>query len=247
MVLREAASPRNYASLWRMARRAPQFGETARRYFLGGGAYPWRCPVRTPLGIIAPELHSHHDVWTVNEVFFREDYRVDGRIRTAVDVGSNIGISGLYFLTRNSDARCFLFEPDARNVERLVRNIAPYADRAVIEQVAVLPEAQSRRIAFAADPTGRYGHVVEAGGTTEVDAVGIDNVLERVLAVVDTIDVLKVDTEGLEAATIASIRADLLDRIELIYYESREPADRPPANFDQWFASETVRLRRRVG
>src|SRR5919202_1586699 len=54
MVLREVTAPRNYVALWRMARFAPELRETARRYFLGGGTYPWDCPVRTPLGVVRP-------------------------------------------------------------------------------------------------------------------------------------------------------------------------------------------------
>ncbi len=45
------------------------------------------------------------------------------RARVVVDIGSNIGISALYFLTRNPACRCWLYEPVPRNVERLRANL----------------------------------------------------------------------------------------------------------------------------
>jgi hypothetical protein len=86
----------------------------ARRYLTARGEYPYVCRVRTPSGTIAPTLYSSHDILTVNEIFCRGDYRYGPDLRVAVDVGANIGISALYFLTRNSGARVYAFEPDPR-------------------------------------------------------------------------------------------------------------------------------------
>ncbi len=40
-------------------------------------------------------------------------------ISVVVDFGSNIGISALYFLTRNQDIKVYLFEPVPQNILRL--------------------------------------------------------------------------------------------------------------------------------
>ena len=74
-------------------------------------------------------------MWTVNEVFCRQDYGADASIRAVVDVGSNIGISALYFLTRSPDCRAWLYEPVPRNVERLRGNLAGYEDRYALREV----------------------------------------------------------------------------------------------------------------
>src|SRR6266516_129528 len=123
-----------------MARICPDFRDVARRYLLGGGTYPYRCRLRTPLGRAEPTLYSHHDVWTVVEIFCREDYRASPSTEVVVDIGSNIGISALYFLTRNQACRCHLYEPDPRNCARLKENLAPFADRWQLQEVAVGPE-----------------------------------------------------------------------------------------------------------
>ena len=69
---------------WRACTQSParRCGATS----LGRGDYPYRCPVRTPAGIVAPTLHSSHDMFTVNEVFCREDYAAGPALRTVVDM-----------------------------------------------------------------------------------------------------------------------------------------------------------------
>lgn len=228
-----------------MALICPDFAETARRFFLGGDGYPWRCPVRTPIGVVRPELYSNHDVWTVSEVFCREDYRVGRDVRVAVDVGSNIGISALYFLSRNDLARCYLYEPDPRNVVRLRGNLAPFEERWQLEEAAVAPTGGD--VEFAREPIGRYGRIGSGEDTITVRALAIDDLLARVLSEEDGIDILKLDIEGLERETVAAIRPELLERIRIICFESEEPAHLHALRFDHSFANETVRLERRSG
>ena len=241
MIAREAFAPRNYAALWKMRQRYPDFTESLDRYFLGRGDYPYACRVRTPCGVVAPTLYSHHDMFTVNEVFCREDYAVGPDLRVAVDVGSNIGISALYFLTRNEFSRCWLFEPDPRNLERLHRNLAGFAARFVLHEAAVADRAGT--VAFGIEHSGRYGGIgLERPETIRVRCLDVNNVLEDVLAAEGRIDVLKIDTEGAELATVRAIRPELLAEIGVIYFEAetRPALDLP--QFDGAFANKTCRL-----
>jgi FkbM family methyltransferase len=220
-------------------------GQALRRYLAGRGDYPYRCPVRTPAGTVAPMLHSSHDMFTVNEVFCREDYAAGHDLRTVVDIGSNIGISALYFLTRGPDVRCHLFEPVPRNVERLRSNLLAYKDRYTLEQAAVADRAGT--VAFGVEPTGRYGGIgVVTEEAIEVRCLDINEVLERVLDGEPRIDVLKLDTEGAEASTVRAIRPDLLARVRRIYLETTDPAAAHPAGFDARFASDTLALTNRT-
>ena len=245
MVLREAIAPRNYIALVRMPRVFPRPLDFARRYFLGGGEYPAEVEIRTPIGPVAVTIYSHHDAWTVNEVFARADYRVEEDIRVVVDIGSNIGISGLYFLTRNREASVFLYEPVPRNVERLRANLRELEGRWTLDERAVGPTPG--RASFGVEETGRYGGIgVETGDSLEIEVAGINDVLRAVLREHESIDVLKIDTEGLESETVAAIDSKLLDRIETIYFESEAPVRLHADRFDTSFANETVRLGRRA-
>lgn len=244
-VLKEITAPRNYVALVRMARVCENPLDVGRRYLLGGGGYPFDCGVRTPLGLVRPTLYSHHDVWTLSEVFCREDYHAGADTQVVVDVGSNIGVSALYFLTRNPACRCYLFEPDPRNVARLRQNLSDFADRCFVEEVAVGP--RSGIVSFGREPTGRYGSVgAETDDVIDVGCVGIEEALESILEREGWVDILKIDTEGLEKATVAALPPDVLDRVRTIYFESAEAARLHEDRYDITFANQTVTMRRRA-
>ena len=179
--------------------------------------------MRTPRGVVAPTVYSHHDVWTVVEIFCREDYRADTSIRVVVDVGSNIGISALYFLTRNDASRCYLYEPDPRNVERLERNLDVLRSRWRLEPVAVGPTGGM--VDFAREETGRYGGVGASGDRRHpTSRAGRSTTSSpRSSSGRSAIDVLKVDTEGLEPATVAGDPAGAPGADRTIYFESPTP------------------------
>lgn len=243
-VAREAVRPSNWVALARMPRRYRHPVQGARRYFTPGGTYPYRCEVRTPLGIVAPELHSQHDMITVNEVFCREDYRVGPEAQVVVDIGSNIGISALYFLTRSETSRLWLYEPVPRNVERLRENLSGFEGRWRLDQCAVADRAGEE--VFSVEPTGRYGGL--GAGHAEsirVRVREIDEVLREVLNAESRIDVLKLDTEGLEARTLAAATPDLLARVGVIFAEDVAGEIDPPLGFEASRRASVLRLAQR--
>jgi FkbM family methyltransferase len=244
LVARSIFEPQQYAALGRMIRRYPAFPQVARRYFLGGGSYPYACQVRTPVGIVSPVTYSHHDVFTVHEIFAREDYRAGAELGVAVDIGSNIGISATYFLTRNRSSRCYLYEPVPRNVERLRANLSGYEDRYELQEVAVGP--LSAMVEFTLEPTGRYGGIgVSGDDQIRVRCRAISEVLDEVLERESTIDLLKVDIEGAELDTVRAIPARQLKRIGTVCFECTTPYNADPESFAMQFACETCRLDRR--
>jgi FkbM family methyltransferase len=241
-IARNAVQPRNFAAAANMVRRYPRPLDAARRYFLGRGDYPAWFAVRTPSGTMRPMLWSYHDMITLTEMFCREDYAVSGEPPLVVDIGSNIGLSALYFLTRGPGVRCRLYEPVPRNVERLRANLAPFAGRFDVEQVAVADF--DGEATFGVEDTGRYGGLsVTTAQMTTVRCRNINSVLEDALAEADTISVLKLDVEGEEAKLVGAIRPDLLARIELIYAEVFEIDMPVPDGFAATESCDTMRLR----
>jgi FkbM family methyltransferase len=239
----EIAEPRNWQAVWRMARRTSRPIENIRRYLLAGGDYPYSPQVRTPLGTVAVTLHGPDDMWTFNEVFMREDYACPADARTVVDFGSNIGVSALYFLTRNPRLRCWLFEPVPANVERLRANLSGYEDRYTLHATAV--GLQTGTVTFGVEPTGRYGGVgVPTGATIEVPCVDANEAIARVLQQVERIDILKVDIEGLEVDVIGALAPEHLRRITTIYFEFKGDVRLHPQLFSSSYRNETYRLRR---
>jgi FkbM family methyltransferase len=241
LVIESALTPAHYVALARMVKLYPDFPAVAKRYFAGGGHYPWPCRIRTPTGEVAPTTYTHHDIFTVHEIFGREDYRAGPDLGVVVDIGSNIGISALYMLTRNRSSRCFLFEPVPRNAERLCANLTGYESRYELTEAAVAPTGGTVR--FTVEETGRYGGIGVAGTEQiDVECLAVADVLGGVLEREATIDLLKIDTEGAERSTIAAIGSDLLARIRTICFETREPFNPDPERFAMSFACETCRL-----
>lgn len=242
LILSEVVQPSNYVAVARMARRYPNFRENLGRYFLARGEYPYDCQVRTPRGVMTVPLDSQHDMLTVNEIFCREDYEVGPEVRTVVDIGSNIGVSALYFLTRNDSARVWLYEPNPRNVERLRRNLAGHEQRYVLEEKAVADFRGSAE--FGVEESGRYGGIgQETGQTISVECIHINDVLDRVLGETDRLDVLKLDTEGYELQSVRAIERRHLERIRLIYFEvEKNPGALHADLFDSRFRNQTCRL-----
>lgn len=232
---------KQYAALARMVGRYPAFPRVAKRYLVGGGRYPYACRVRTPIGMVTATAYSHHDIFTIQEVFGREDYRADSTIGTVVDIGSNVGLSVLYFLTRNSTSRCYAYEPVPRNISRLRSNLAQYEARYELHEVAVA--ASGGLVDFTVEPTGRYGGIGVTGSDhVRVTCRSVADVLATVLEQEERIDILKIDTEGAELATVRAIPRHQLARIRTVYYETRTPFNPDPGRFEMQFACETCRL-----
>ncbi len=242
-VARAILSPRHYvafANSFRVYRRPV---ENLRRYVLGGGEYPYTCGLRTPIGTVPVTAHHPDDMRTVNEVFCRHDYAASADVRVVLDLGSNIGVSGLYFLTRNAVARCYLFEPDPRNLAKLRTNLAGYEERYVLSECAV--SDADGYVDFGIEPTGRYGTIgTYHSETIRVLGRDINGVLEDVLEREARIDILKLDVEGTETRILRAIRAELLDRIALIYAEVPRGALELPG-FSQSRRGSVVRFARR--
>ena len=228
LVLRSIFEREHYAALLRMRRLYPDPVDFARRYFLGAGGYPYVQPVATPEGEVRPTLRTHHDVFTMHEIFAREDYRAGADLGAVVDLGSNIGLSALYFLTRNRTSRVWCYEPVPANVAALRANLAGFEARYTVEEAAVADRAGT--LDFGVEPSGRYGGLgADLETTIRVETREINDVLADVLAQAASIDLLKLDTEGAEVATVAAIAPEHLRRIRTIVLETDERVNPDPS------------------
>lgn len=249
-VLRAPLNPDHYRAALGMTRNYPKPAANAVRYLFGSGTYPYRCRVRTPLGEVAPTLYSPHDMLTMNEVFCREDYRPPSPAPVAVDIGANIGLSALYFLTRAPAVRAYLFEPDPRNLARLRTNLAGYERRYVARELAIA--STNGEAALGIEPSGRYGTLGEGhpefppADRIVVRTRAINEALEEILEREQLIDILKIDTEGTEVELVSSIDERLLDRIGSIFFESSSPQPLHASRYELRFSSLTNRLTKRA-
>jgi FkbM family methyltransferase len=181
-------------------------------------SYPAQVALRTPIGPLELTVHSQHDTQTINEIFFRDDYPAGAEDKVVVDFGSNIGISGAWFLTRAADVRVYLHEPLPQNIERLKRNLARFRDRFTLTEAAVGLEAGTVR--FGWEDSGRYGGIErDTGRFIEVPCVDSNAALTAVLEKHGHIDILKVDTETLEQQIVQRIPPQMAASIRRMIVE----------------------------
>ncbi|MEI6379036.1 MAG: FkbM family methyltransferase [Candidatus Falkowbacteria bacterium] len=209
---------RHYVSLLNIFKYCKQPVSFFRRYFLGKGDYPCQVVIKTPIGPISPTIYFYDDSLTINEIFFRLDYEVGNRIKVFVDVGANIGISALYFLTRNSFSKGYLYEPVPSNLYKLSDNLKAFIDRVHVEPAAVYIDNETRQ--FGIEDTGRLGGINRTyEQKIEVKCISVNDMLENILQKEGFIDVLKVDIEGDEVIVVQAIDHKYLDRIGLICFD----------------------------
>lgn len=217
-LLRALFDRRHYIAFLNMLIVYPDFFDCFPRYFIGAGKYPYKIKIRTPTGMISPEIFSYFDLLTVNEIFCRKDYKAGNNAKIIVDIGSNVGISALYFLTRNHFSKCYLFEPVPANIKKLKDNLRDFENRYFLKEAAVSNESGMKK--FGVEETGRYGGLSrETGKYIQVECVDINSVIERVLSQVVEVDVLKIDIEGDEIKVVQSINEKYLKKIKMIIFE----------------------------
>lgn len=189
------------------------------RYILRGGNYPAIIAVRTPAERrMAIQIYSGEDVQTINEIFCRGDYKVDGSEEVVVDFGSNIGISALYWLHHAPRAFVYLYEPLPMNIERLRKQLAGHEGRFELNEVAV--GLLNGEVAFGHEPSGRYGGIGRANmPTITVPCVDSNFELARILDRHGAIDVLKIDIETMEKVVTERIPAEAAARIRTLFVE----------------------------
>ncbi|MCR9255639.1 MAG: FkbM family methyltransferase [Alphaproteobacteria bacterium] len=207
------------------------------RYVFGGGDYPTTYHVRTPIGRIPATVYSFDDVRTLVECFGKIDYPARADARLIVDVGSNIGLSALFFLSRNDHVHVHLFEPLPANIERLEENLRDFKDRYTLHPVAAGVEHGSAD--FGWEPTGRYGGLglTDLSGTIRVEVVDLDKRLGEIIRDGGDIDVLKLDVEGMERTLLDALTPDLLAHIRAVHAETFGDApDLPGFSRRQWGA-----------
>ena len=146
-------------------------------------------------------------------------------VRTIVDMGSNIGAAAVYFAMMYPSARLFAFEPAPRSYALLTANTADLPrvkafgfglfdrDRQA-ELYCGLDDAAQNSICQSYEQTQR----------SETICLREAAVVLRELAI-ETIDILKLDTEGCEVPILHSI-ASWIPSITLIYVESHSEVDR---------------------
>lgn len=207
------------------------------------GSYPCAKSVKTPIGRQSIELFSIADFSTLNLVFCRQDYFSTPRLKTVVDVGSNIGISSLYWLTRDADCFVYCYEPSPISMARLLSNLQGFEGRYDAKPMAVSDFSGTAQLGIEASGVYSSLDLVSANSVT-CECRHINDVLEEALSQRGHIDVLKVDSEGHELRTIQAIDPSFWQYISCVNTDARGCGEFIPQDFQRSIVSSAERFYR---
>jgi FkbM family methyltransferase len=175
---------------------------------LSSGTYPKSLRFNTPTGTHQTRLYSPDDFSTFNLIFCRKDYLHKNKHKVILDIGSNIGISAIYWLTRNNKTIVYCYEPSSDNYQKLKKNLIQFEGRFFLYKKAV--SSTSFVTYLNLDKSGVYNTInnnqkVNFLKKEKCDVLSINNCIEDIIKKHGKIDMIKIDNEGEELKTVASI------------------------------------------
>lgn len=212
------------------------------------GSYPWTLRLRAPTGDVQARVYSGADLSTANLVFCREDYHMPSGARVVVDIGSNIGLSSLYWLTRSTEVHVYCYEPAPTSYQRLLENLRPYGGRFTPYNVAVSDFRGTARLWV--DPTGvksSLDHSERVAEPVDVGVSHVNDILEAVVSQRGRIDMLKLDNEGHEFRTLTAIAPEFWERITCVNVGCHDNRAAVPPAFHETRVGSAERFIRHQG
>ena len=143
-------------------------------------------------------------------------------VRTIVDVGANCGAASVYFAQRHPTATVHAIEPGGRQRAILERNVARFPN-VTVHPIGLHDTDQEAPLYFGDNDSGMSSVIKSDWNTDDHEIVTLRNAsawaAEQGLT---SIDILKVDVEGLEVEVFTSLK-EFLQTAKVVYleYDSR--------------------------
>lgn len=149
------------------------------------------------------------DLLVLEQVFLDGEYRVEPiepeSIGYIVDLGSNIGVTAMFWAQRYPEALMVLVEPDPDNFKLLQRNTEAFKHRCILINAAV-SDRQGVTSFFRSDR--EYGHSIlktdDCVSEIQVQTLTVSDVLRA--SGFPRVDLFKMDIEGGEQIVMPTIR-----------------------------------------
>jgi len=175
------------------------------------------------LGLEVSFFDAYWLVEMFEEIFLRDQYRfAPSRPRPLIlDVGSNVGLSILYFKREYPDARVVGFEPDPRTFAVLERNVRQNGLSDVTLVEAAVSDGRESLVLHADVPGSPQASTTSMRAATGARSTTVRaDRLSRHVA--DEVDLLKLDVEGAEGTVLAELadagRLPLVREIVMEYH-----------------------------
>ncbi len=166
------------------------------------------------------------DVFIFHEIFTFEAYelppelRAEGRIRTVVDLGANIGMASLYFHDLLQPTRLVAVEPLASNGALLARNLEGLGEGMTAVQAAIGAAPGWASIEDPTAPTWGGRFLPSETASNRVRLATVAEILDE--QGLDRVHLMKMDIEGAEEVVFES-DASWMSRVEVLLLELHGP------------------------
>ena len=184
--------------------------------------------VKTPTGLVNIKLHNQEAIKTFFSIFIREDYFFENTNSNFIDIGSNIGLSSIYFLTRNKHNKVYCVEPDKFNQRLLYENLKKFEGRYIVNR-SMLDIKDSNCTDFYLSKDGKHSRKKKIGADyfkekTIVEAQTLDKIFHLAESFFnsDPNIILKIDVEGLEKDVITNFKFSRYPKIKYLFHEYLE-------------------------
>lgn len=161
------------------------------------------------------------DFCVFRQVMVFEQYRINKlpkeEVQVIVDLGSNIGLSVLYFKAQYPRATVIAVEPDKENYELMVKNVGR------LPGVHCLNNAiwnSSKLLGVYDNGGGEYSYLVKEESQSEkaaIRSITINDIMDRFN--LSKIDLLKIDIEGSEKELFSGNYQSWLHKVDCIVIE----------------------------
>jgi FkbM family methyltransferase len=179
--------------------------------------------LKTPTGVITVEVWCQEDRYTIHEIFAYQIYKVPSCPLKVVDLGANIGVASLYFLSRDRGVRVVAFEPIEETANKLKSNLSQIdKSRWNIEETAVVDGSVRT---FQIESTGRYSGIDTVGVERSLKTISLPVALDLARKHLGLVQIVKIDVEGSERFYQSSdFKGTSLDSIQTIFCEGELPS-----------------------
>ena len=198
------------------------------------GKYPKLLHFNSPTGTSKVKIYSAYDFSTFNLIFCRGDYLFHENYKIVLDIGSNIGLSAIYWLTRSNETIVYCYEPSSENFKKLKNNLKQFKSRSFVYKNAISSKNFSAYLNL--EKSGIYNSLTYQKGLNfkkkeKCKVLSINSCIEKILNKHGKIDIIKIDNEGEELKTVASINKKFWNFIDCLNVDGKSVRKFVPKNF----------------
>jgi FkbM family methyltransferase len=180
--------------------------------------------IRYPFRI---RYHDSADNQIFNEVILKRSYfgiGTKGEVLRIVDLGGNIGLSAISFLSEYPKAQVAVVEPDLDNFKLLQENTKPYNEHEMrVHHFNTAIYNREAELFFEDPQVGSHGYrVSESKGVNYksiIQTLTVNNLLDKLGW--DKVDIIKIDIEGAEKELFES-NTDWIGRTRYLIIETHD-------------------------